>query len=130
MNSASRLLSACAGAVALGACSPGVSLPVACTDDLRFGLNVTVVDSLTNTPPPSATLIARTTAAVDSVGPRSPFLTGQGAVLILSAAPERPGTYALTVRAAGYRDWMRTGVQVTADECHVHPVALTARLQK
>jgi hypothetical protein len=129
MSSASRLLCGCAGAVVLGACNP-LSLPVDCTADLRFGLIVTVVDSLTNAPPASATLIARTAAAVDSVGPHSPLPTGQGAVLVLSAAPERPGTYDLTVRAAGYRDWTRTGVRVTADECHVRRVELTARLQK
>jgi hypothetical protein len=131
MRSVSSLLPACAAAFALTACDR-LSLPHACTADFRYGLNVTVVDSLTNTPPASATLIARAGAYVDSVGPRAPLPNGpQGpAVLILSTAGERPGTYDLTVRAPGYRDWTRTGVQVTADECHVHPVALTARLQK
>ncbi|MFL5542033.1 MAG: carboxypeptidase-like regulatory domain-containing protein [Longimicrobiaceae bacterium] len=131
MSSRSRLLSACAATFALGACDR-LSLPRACTADFRYGLNVTVADSLTGAPPPSATLIARAGAYVDSVGPQAPFLNGpQGpSVLLLSAAGERPGTYDLTVRAPGYRDWTRTGVQVTADECHVHPVSFTARLQK
>jgi hypothetical protein len=129
MNSAALLLCGCAGAVAVAACdSPSMEGP--CTPNILFGLQVTVVDSLTNAPPASATLIARTAAEVDSVGPQSPFQpVVPGVVLVLSAAQERAGTYDLTVRAPGYRDWTRKGVRVTADRCHVRPVALTARLR-
>lgn len=131
MRFPSRLTCACAGALVLGACT-SVSLPIACTEEYRYGLNVTVVDSLTGAPPSSATLIARDGAHVDSVGPQTTFLSGpQGQpILLVSAAGERPGTYDLTVRSPGYLDWTRAGVQVTADECHVDPVALTARLRK
>ena len=131
MRFASRLTFACLGALALGGCT-SVSFPGACTADFRYGLNVTVVDSLTGGPPASATLIARDGAHVDSIGPQAPFLNGpQGpAVLLLSAAGERAGTYDVTVRASGYREWTQADVRVTADECHVRGVEITARLQK
>jgi len=128
MNSAFRLLCACTCAFALGACSP--SFPLACTPNILFGVNVTVVDSLTDAPPSSARLIARSAAYVDSVEAQAPTPLVTGVLLTLGAAPERAGTYDVTVRSPGYREWTRTGVQVTAEECHVHPVALTARLQK
>lgn len=126
MNSASLLLCGCAGALALGACdSP--PMPEACTPNILFGLQVTVVDSLTNGPPPSATLIARTAAAIDSVGPVPPDPIGGW--LVLNAAMEREGTYELTVRSPGYRTWTRTGVRVGKEGCHVRPVAVIARLR-
>ena len=132
MSSASRLLCICAGALALGACRSSPSFYGGCTDVLVYGLNVTVVDSLTNAPPSSATLIAQSGTYVDSVGPQTPFIVGQQGQqqLLVSAAGERPGTYDLTVRSPGYLAWTRAGVQVTANDCHVDPVALTARLQK
>lgn len=131
MSSASRLLCICAGALALGACSNSPAVFPACTEEFRYGLNVTVVDSLTGIPPSSATLIARDGVYVDSVGPQTTFIVGtQGPVLLVSAAGEREGTYDLTVRSPGYLAWTRAGVQVTGDDCHVNPVALTARLRK
>ena len=128
-----RLAWPCAGALVLSACSGSAFTgPVGCTDDFRYGLNVTVVDSVTNAPPASAVLIARSGAFVDSVGPRAPmqFVQNGPPVLLLSSAGERAGTYDLTIRSPGYRDWTRTGVEVTEDECHVRPITLTARLQK
>jgi len=133
MNSTSRLLlCACAGAVTLSACDRSSTTPEASTCMLPvmiFGLQVTVVDFATGAAPSSATLIAQTTAAVDSVGPQSPEPT-TGA-LAFYAAMERAGTYTLTVRSPGYRDWVRTGVQVTTttDGCHVNQTRITARLQ-
>jgi hypothetical protein len=127
-----RLASFCAGALILSACGSPLAGGRVCTEDFRYGLNVTVVDSVTNAPPASAVLIARSGAFVDSVGPRAPmqFVQNGPLVLLLSSAGERAGTYELTVRSPGYRDWTRTGVEVTEDECHVRPITLTARLQK
>ena len=104
------------------------SREVACTDNFVFGLVVAVQDSSTGAPAASgAQLIAQDGAWADTVGfpPNRPDLDAQELV----SAGERPGTYTVTVRKAGFRDWQRTGVVVTADECHVHPVELTARLQ-
>ena len=99
-----------------------------CTANFVFGLEVTVQDSSTGAPAASgAQLIARDGAWADTVGfpADRPDLDG----LPLVSAGERAGTYAVTVRKAGFRDWQRSGIVVTADECHVHPVKLTARLQ-
>lgn len=105
--------------------------PVVCTDIFKFGLNITVVDSATADPPTEATLLATSGTFTDSVGPRAPFqsVANGPLVLVLSTAGERAGIYSVTVRSPGYRDWTRTGIRVTANECHVNPVNLTARLQ-
>jgi hypothetical protein len=125
-----RFLPFGAGALLAG-CGP-ITGNYACTADYRYGLNVTVVDSVTSEPPASALLIAQSWAGRDSVGPYTPQPLGlNGApVLLLYAAGERPGTYDLAVRAPGYRAWTRSDVKVTADECHVRGIALTARLQR
>jgi len=126
-----KLILSGAALAMLAACDLLTS-PTACLADYRYGINVTIVDSLTEAPPSSAVLIAHSGVFVDSVGPTEPMQLTAGAppVLLLSTAGERKGTYDLTVRAPGYRTWTRNGVRVTADECHVHPVAITARLQK
>jgi hypothetical protein len=105
---------------------------VFCTDDFKYGLNITVVDSATGSPPAEATLLASSGAFRDSVGPIEPFqAVGDGPlVLILSTAGERPGVYSVVVRSPGYHDWTRSGIEVTADECHVRPVSVIARLQR
>ncbi len=46
----------------------------------------------------------------------------------LLGAGERAGTYTATVNGTGYEQWTESGIVVTADECHVRPVALEARL--
>ena len=102
--------------------------PSVCTAILKYGVNIAVVDSATGSPPSEATLLVTSGSYTDSVGPRGPSQTTPP-VLMLSTAGERAGTYSVTVRSPGYRDWRRTGIRVTADECHVKPVNLTARLQ-
>jgi hypothetical protein len=47
----------------------------------------------------------------------------------LPGAGEHPGVFQVTVRKSGYRDWVRSGVEVTADKCHVRRTDLTALLQ-
>lgn len=71
MTVAPRLVPICAAALLLAGCSPLLD-EGACTADIRFGLNVTVVDSATDVPPASAVLIAQSGLFVDSVGPVSP----------------------------------------------------------
>jgi hypothetical protein len=104
---------------------------VVCSTEFVFGINVMVVDSATADPPSEATLLATSGTFTDSVGPRAPVQTVANGplVLVLSTAGERAGIYSVTVRSPGYRDWTRTGIRVTANECHVNPVNLTARLQ-
>jgi hypothetical protein len=116
-------------AFALGACDSLDSRPVFCTDNFVWGLHVTVQDSATGTPSASgAQLIARDGAYADTSAypPNRPDLDN----LPLVAAGEREGTYRVTVRTAGFVDWERSDIVVTSDECHVRPVALTARLKR
>ena len=113
----------------LGACDALDSPPVYCTDNFVWGLQVQVEDSITSAPSASgAQLIARDGAYADtaSYAPNRPDLDD----LPLVAAGERAGTYTVTVRKSGFLDWERSNVVVTADECHVRPVALTARLER
>ena len=114
---------------ALGACEALDSLPVDCTDNFVWGLQVQVQDSVTSAPSASgAQLIARDGAYADTASypPNRPDLDD----LPLVGAGERAGTYTVTVRKSGFLDWERSNVVVTADECHVRPVALTARLKR
>lgn len=90
------------------------------------------MDSVTAAPPASAVLIARSGSFVDSVGPVTPmsFRLNDPPLLVLNTAGERAGTYNVTVRSQGYRDWARNGIVVTADDCHVIATAVTALLQR
>lgn len=104
------------------------NLGVECTDNFVNGLEVAVQDSSTGAPAASgAELIAQDGAWADTV--RFPPNRPEYDALRLASAGERPGTYTVTVRKAGFRDWQRSGIVVTADECHVHTVELMARLQ-
>ncbi|MFN2420581.1 MAG: carboxypeptidase-like regulatory domain-containing protein [Gemmatimonadota bacterium] len=98
----------------------GTRTDVACTLEARAGINVTVVDSLSGREV-AGSGIANEEAFADTL---ESFEPGQ-----LFGVFERPGTYDVTVTAPGYRPWRVTGVTVRADECHVIPERLTARLQ-
>ena len=115
--------------VVLGACDLMNSRNVICTDIFVSGLVVSVQDSLTGAPAASgAQLIAQDGAYADTASypPNRPDLDAQPLV----SAGERPGAYTVRVSKPGFLDWVRGGIIVTADECHVRPVALTARLQR
>lgn len=115
------------GAAACGSVyDPGDDL--VCTTEARAAINLTVVDSLTGQPAAFTGLFAR---AVDGTYADSTtnFFTNPGnGTVAAGLAYERKGTYTVTVRAAGYQDWTKTGVNVTAGECHVNGAVLTARL--
>lgn len=120
-------------ALALGAlaCGKAVNDPggLVCTTEARAAISVTMVDSLTGS---AAGMTGTWARAVDGAYRDStgfftpPGVSGASAGL----AYERAGTYAVTVHANGYRDWTKSGVVVTAGECHVNGVQLTARLLK
>jgi len=103
--------------------------PIYCTANFVWGLQVSVQDSVTGAPAASgAELIAREGAYADTS--RFPANRPDLDDLPLVGAGERAGTYTVTVRKAGFVDWERDGIVVTADECHVRPVHLSARLQR
>ena len=114
---------------AIGCTEP---IGLACTDEFRYGLTVEVIDSTTLAAPEKATLLAQSGSFADSVGPRAPYPLHNGAQpqLFLSTAGERKGTYDVKIKSPGYRDWTQSGIIVTANECHVNPVTVTAKLQR
>ena len=91
----------------------------ACTLEARAGINVTVVDDATGAGIGNPSGTAREGAFVEQL---------QGFNGQLAGAFEREGTYDVWVTAPGYQTWLRENVTVAADECHVIPVRLTARL--
>ena len=96
------LASALVGVTGCGIIDP---LPNACTLEFRYGLSVTVADSVAGTPPPSATLVARSGTFVDSIAPIGPIDVDGHSVLLFISAGERPGFYDLVVHSPGYKDW-------------------------
>ena len=101
---------------------------VVCTENLVYGLSVTVRDSVTGVP------AGRQATAVAQDGSYTETLQFLGAFsptdsLTFFGVAERAGTYQITVTKAGYQTWTRGGVQVLADVCHVHPAAVEVRLQ-
>lgn len=108
------------------ACSSATS-PI-CTADIRAGLAVYVKNSLTSAGIASgASLVVREGTFKDSVEAPSgrPDLDNSP----IFAAAERAGTYQVTVTKTGYAAWVQSNVLVTANECHVNTVTLTALLQ-
>lgn len=113
-------------AVVLLGCSSS-PMEAVCTLEFRYGLVVYVNDSLTNTPVASgASLVVRDGSYKDSVAypAASPDLNA----LPLASAGERAGTYQVTVTKPGNLPWSMNNVRVTANQCHVNQVKLTARL--
>jgi hypothetical protein len=114
---------------ALGAECPTSNAGVVCTADFRYGLNVTVVDSLTGAPVPRPILIVALNGAFSDT---SKFALQTGDIQFASwpLLGERSGTFTVLVRAAGYQDWRKSDVRIDRDVCHVKPVALMARLKR
>jgi hypothetical protein len=129
MRSRRFLNAARGGAIAavsllIAACQP---LPqsgggIACTMQYVYGISATVTDAATGANvTPGSYMVVREGSYVDSVSAIGEFL---------AAAGERAGTYSVTVGRPGYAAFHRSGVVVTRDECHVHPVLVEARLQR
>lgn len=97
-----------------------------CTTQVVAGINVVIVDSLTNRTPAYFWIWARARdgAYVDST--RTPYSSTGG--LRVALAPEHRGTHEVTVQVSGYQPWVKSGVVVTGDQCHVRTVLLTARV--
>ena len=108
----------------LGCDDPHSFTPPICTAQFVYGISVDVVDSGSGAPlADSATLTLRAGSHVESA-----TLSPDG--LTMNGAGERAGNYTVAVARPQYHNWVRTEVQVDADECHVIPVKLRAELQK
>ena len=116
------------GWATLGALSCTSPNDIACTENLAYGLNLQVRDSVTGVP------TGRQATVVAQDGQYTETLQFLGALVATDSlsffgAAERAGTYLITVTKAGYRAWTRSGVTVLADVCHVHGVTVEVRLQ-
>ncbi len=97
--------------------------PIICTAQFVYGISVDVMDSENGSPlADSATMTLRDGDYVESTTLSSDGLT-------MAGAGERAGNYTVIVARPSYHNWVRTEVEVTADECHVIPVKLRAELQ-
>lgn len=95
----------------------------ACTLQAVPAVSVEVLDSARNVPVGrGAQIIARDGAFADTVS----FTAYDGPY---GLAPERAGTYTVTVQQQGYLLWSVSGIRVSRDECHVRTATLRARLQ-
>lgn len=109
--------------VLLAGCYLGGTVePVLCTQQFVYGLTVTIVDQSTSTP------IAGDATMTLRDGTYEEVVTDSWDGSTLSGAGERPGTYSVTIEHPGYATWTRADVAISADECHVIPVTLTAEL--
>ena len=98
-----------------------------CTTIAIPAVTVDILDSLSGALLPTESIAyARDGGFVDStvVPPPRPGFVFQPAALAI----ERPGTYEVTVRSTGYRDWRQSGVRVRDDGCHPRTARLVARL--
>jgi len=111
--------------IVLGTAASCGDAPTGCTTIGEFAIYVDVYDKLDGTPAAfGALLIARDGEYADSTAGVFP-----GGVRI-GVAEERPGTYTITVRKAGYGDWQRNGVAVVQGRCHVESQVLRADLNR
>lgn len=99
-----------------------------CADRARAAISLTVMDSRTLQRPPS-----EVTAAADNgeYGDTLTYPAGTGAPLLFNLAPSRSGTFDVSVNAAGYLPWTRSGVVVRrSGRCDtVETEQLSAQLQ-
>ena len=104
-------------------------LPGGCSQVLALGIGVAVVDSLSNVSLVNgATVLVRDGTYSDSV-----TVAGDSSLTFsprIWLVPDRPGTYAIGVRHAGYSDWSTSNVRVVKDGCHVKAVFVDARLTR
>lgn len=124
-HKAARRLSAIVSiSLLVGACQPQLQNGggTACTMQFVYGISATVTDAATGANITSGSyLVVREGSYVDSASAMGEFL---------AAAGERAGTYSVTVGRPGYSTFHRSGVVVTRDECHVHPLLLEARIRR
>lgn len=98
------------------------------TDEGAFAIQVEVTDARSSGPPSSQALliVVDGTFADTVLGPEP----GTVSRVFIAAAPERPGTYDVTVAAPGYERWARLGIAVRRGKCdQVETARLSAALQ-
>ena len=99
-----------------------------CSAEARVGIQIDVRDAVTRNPAAEGSIAtAREGSFIDTLRTQ-PVVPPQGSLSVYGVY-ERPGVYSVTVTKPGYRDWLRSGVVVNKDECHVITVQLEALLE-
>ena len=97
---------------------------IACTEEARAGLNITVKDAETND------YLNEGVSVIATDGSYSETLISFDVVEpIFSGAYEREGNYIITVSKSGYVTYTSEIITVTSDVCHVIPQQITILLQ-
>ncbi|MEX2350697.1 MAG: hypothetical protein WD554_07435 [Flavobacteriaceae bacterium] len=97
---------------------------IACTQEAKAGLNVTVKDATTNN------YLGLGTTVLAKDGNYSETLINIDVIVPeFAGAWEREGNYILTVSAEGYVTYISETITVTSDECHVIPQQVEVLLQ-
>lgn len=113
----------------LSSCKGLTSIDNRCFDLDAFALKITIQDSVTGPAKlDSLVVIASATAYRDSV--YHPTAGSTSAATVEKLAYNRDGTYAVTIKAFGYRQWSRSGIVVDKPDCLVIPAVFTAKLQR
>jgi hypothetical protein len=99
---------------------------VACTLEARAGIEVVVIDSITGGIVSASTIIL---VAQEGVFKDSLQIARAQSANPVEITTERPGKYRVSVIASGYKEWVKEGVRVNEDQCHVGTVKLNAQLQ-
>lgn len=114
------------GLLSAAPCIVSCSFP--CAGVGAYGLEISVVDSLTNAP--AATGATLLTYDLEHGGVRIDSVVGRTDGDILRGADDRDGRYSVFVRKAGYRDWSKADVTVHDGCPAIETVRFTARLAR
>ena len=97
---------------------------IACTEEAKAGLNITIKDAETNL------YLSEGVSVIATDGSYSEALISFDVVEpIFSGAYEREGNYIITVSKSGYVTYTSEIITVTSDVCHVIPQQITILLQ-
>lgn len=117
------LLAATLATAAATACD-GTTEPVLCTEELRAGIVLTVIDPISAAP-----ILTGVTVTFQDGDYQETYTSTSAPSGVFAGAYERPGTYVVAAAKDGFETWIRTGVEVAQGECHVATVELQAVLQ-
>ena len=129
MSAPRRLVVAAAAAVFAFGATACIGPFESCDDVGNFGIQITVVDSVTGKAPVGTALLVLTEGEYTEAAQAT--LQVSNGILVVAGAHERPGTYSLRITVPGYQPWTASGVRVSeSGRCdNVETVKLTARLR-
>jgi hypothetical protein len=100
---------------------------VVCTDSIDPGIEMEVVDAVTNVSL-AQDAVAMLTSQDYSEQMVICYVDATGKATTLCGAYERPGTYNIQVTVNGYEPWSQASIVVASSVCHVTKTRLTARI--